>query len=366
MWNRKKINEDHEGDWRNCAYREDLNSLLLKQRKNIEDRSSLDVHYYRTSQSSACCIVVSLYWAAERREAKKSCCASYYIASISYTKKSRRCSDERVQATDRENRGERIEDTCRTRKHVNDYELDTSQVKRKWPRRTLRYQRTMLLKRVSIFQRSRPPLKRSSSATTGKFCTQRKVSVLVCGSLFKSGPNSLVWMPTANQCGSTKWSRRRSQKRATEVELNSEHWNQGFDFFAEDLSALHAGRTAEEKFVDHVKELGSDTKDVLLQTAVGVQHALESAGDYIRTQLASTSTEHGEKSTGKENNDLLHQAAILKDAIVQKAIDVKDATVDALKELSAPTDEQSKNIHYSHGTTVIVTEKQPEPMKKVD
>ena len=135
--------------------------------------------------------------------------------------------------------------------------------------------------------------------------------------------------------------------------------------FAEDLSALHAGRTAEEKFVEHVKELGTETKDVLLQTAVGVQHALESAGDYIRTQLTSTPTEHVEKPAGKENNDFMHQAAILKDVLVQKAIDVKDATVDALKELTTPPEEQSKAVHYNHGTTTTaVTEKKPEQINK--
>ena len=112
-------------------------------------------------------------------------------------------------------------------------------------------------------------------------------------------------------------------------------------------------RTAEEKFVDHVKELSVDTKDVLLHTAAGVQHAFESAGDFIRTQLATTpSSEHVDRLPGKEPNDLLHQAVLFKDVIVQKAMDVKDATVDVIKELTTPT-EQPTTVSFHHGTTTM-------------
>ena len=61
----------------------------------------------------------------------------------------------------------------------------------------------------------------------------------------------------------------------------------------------------------------------------------------------------------------MHQAAVLKDVLVQKAIDVKDATVDALKELTTPSEEQAKAVHYNYGTTTtIVTEKKPEQINK--
>lgn len=60
----------------------------------------------------------------------------------------------------------------------------------------------------------------------------------------------------------------------------------------------------------------------------------------------------------------MHQAAVLKDVLVQKAIDVKDATVGALKELTTPSEEQAKAVHYNHGTTTTVAEKKPEQINK--
>jgi hypothetical protein len=126
-----------------------------------------------------------------------------------------------------------------------------------------------------------------------------------------------------------------------------------FISISEDLLASASDRTAEEKFVTHAKELGTDTKDVLLQTAVGVQHALETAGDYIRTQLSSTSSENTDKTNGKDQNDFLQQASAFKDVLVQKAIDVKDATVIAIKDLTSPLDEPVV-IHDSNTTTTTV------------
>lgn len=132
----------------------------------------------------------------------------------------------------------------------------------------------------------------------------------------------------------------------------------------EDLSGSESEKPT-EKFVEHVKELGSDTKEVLLQTAAGVQQALETAGDYIRTQLASTAassdtsgkTSSTEKST---TSDLLHQASAIKDVIVQKAMEVKDVTVDVIKDLTTPPEEQKTTVHFNNGTTTVTTEKKTE------
>ncbi|UJR32886.1 hypothetical protein I4U23_020347 [Adineta vaga] len=108
--------------------------------------------------------------------------------------------------------------------------------------------------------------------------------------------------------------------------------------FGEDMLELNEDSSAETKFVEHVKELGVDTKDVLLHTAANVQHALETAGDYIRTQLTSNTTEDTQKTTNNDQTDFLHQAAAFKDVIVQKAMDVKDATIDVLKDISASSE----------------------------
>ena len=116
-----------------------------------------------------------------------------------------------------------------------------------------------------------------------------------------------------------------------------------------------------------MKELGSDTKDVLLHTAANVQQALETAGDYIRTQLASSSSEHTEKSsttttttTEKDHSNLLQQATALKDVFVQKVIEVKDATVDVIKDLSTPQEQPTPTAEYHHGKTTLTTEKKNE------
>lgn len=114
-----------------------------------------------------------------------------------------------------------------------------------------------------------------------------------------------------------------------------------------------------------MKELGVDTKDVFLQTAAGVQHAIETAGDYIRTQLATTAsspdTSTEATSDGKEQtNDLLHQAAVFKDVLVQKAMEVKDATVDVIKDLTTPPEEQKTTVPFNRTTTTVATEKKTE------
>ena len=134
--------------------------------------------------------------------------------------------------------------------------------------------------------------------------------------------------------------------------------------FLDDDIASKNDQTAEEKFVEHVKELGSDTKDVLLHTAANVQQALETAGDYIRTQLASSSSEHTEKSstttTEKDHSNLLQQATALKDVFVQKVIEVKDATVDVIKDFSTPQEQPTPTAEYHHGKTTLTTEKKNE------
>ncbi len=129
----------------------------------------------------------------------------------------------------------------------------------------------------------------------------------------------------------------------------------------EDDIASKDDQTAEEKFVEHVKELGVDTKDVLLHTATNVQHALGTASDYIRTQLSSTTSENTEIQTtkDKDQNNLVHQASALKDVIIQKAIDVKDATVDVIKDLATPQ-EQSTTVNFHQGTATVTTEKKQE------
>ena len=127
----------------------------------------------------------------------------------------------------------------------------------------------------------------------------------------------------------------------------------------EDLDRDATNDRPTEKFVEHVKELGVDTKDVLLQTAAGVQHAIETAGDYIRTQLVSTAATAS--SDGKEQtNDLLHQAAVIKDVLVQKAVEVKDATVDAIKDLTTPPEEQKTTVHFNNAAATVTAEKKTE------
>jgi len=59
----------------------------------------------------------------------------------------------------------------------------------------------------------------------------------------------------------------------------------------EDTLVSDNDQIVEEKFVERVKDLGVDTKDALLHTVANVQHALEIAGDYIRTQLSSIPSE---------------------------------------------------------------------------
>ena len=127
----------------------------------------------------------------------------------------------------------------------------------------------------------------------------------------------------------------------------------------EDLASSN-DQTAEEKFVGHVKELGADTKDVLLQTAANVQHALETAGDYIRTQLATSSSDNTENTAGKDESNLLQQASALKDVLVQKAIDIKDATVDVIKDLATPQEQTIPVAEFHQGTATLSTEKKNE------
>ena len=106
-------------------------------------------------------------------------------------------------------------------------------------------------------------------------------------------------------------------------------------FVAEGAVEADDDQSVEVKFVEHVKELGVDTKDVLLHTAANVQHVLETAGDYIRTQLSSNSTEDTPRmAMHHEQNDFLHQAAVFKHVLVQKAMNVKDATIDVLKDIA--------------------------------
>jgi len=50
------------------------------------------------------------------------------------------------------------------------------------------------------------------------------------------------------------------------------------------ITLCNSDHTAGEKFVEHVKELGVDTKDAVLHTATNIPHALKRASDYIRTQ----------------------------------------------------------------------------------
>ena len=130
-------------------------------------------------------------------------------------------------------------------------------------------------------------------------------------------------------------------------------------FLDEDL-ASNTNQTAGEKFVEHAKELGADTKDVLIHTAANVQHALESAGDFIRTQLATTPSEHPQKESEKDQNNFLQQASALKDVLVQKAIDAKDATVDVLKDLATPLDQSTTTVEFHRGTTTLTTDKKNE------
>ena len=131
--------------------------------------------------------------------------------------------------------------------------------------------------------------------------------------------------------------------------------------FVDDDLASSNDQTAEEKFVSHAKELGADTKDVFLHTAANVQHALETAGDYIRTHIATSSSDNTEKTTEKDESNLLQQASALKDVLVQKAIDIKDATVDVIKDLAIPQEEATKiKIDFHSGTTTLTTEKKNE------
>ena len=104
-------------------------------------------------------------------------------------------------------------------------------------------------------------------------------------------------------------------------------------FVAEGAVEADDDQSVEGKFVEHVKELGVDTKDVLLHTAANVQHVLETAGDYIRTQLSSNSTEDTPRmARHHEQNDFLHQAAVFKHMLVQKEMNIKDATIYVIKD----------------------------------
>ncbi|CAF0914923.1 unnamed protein product [Adineta ricciae] len=111
--------------------------------------------------------------------------------------------------------------------------------------------------------------------------------------------------------------------------------------FGEDAVEADDDQSIEVKFVEHVKELGVDTKDVLLHTAANVQHVLETASDYIRTQLSSNSTEDTSRmEIHHEQNDFLHQAAVFKHVLVQKAMDVKDATIDVLRDIATASGQE--------------------------
>lgn len=134
----------------------------------------------------------------------------------------------------------------------------------------------------------------------------------------------------------------------------SDNTNLPFEsFFSDDALTGNEDDSPESKFVEHVKELGADTKDVLLHTAANVQHAIETAGDYLRTQLAPAATDSPEKTdkpTSHEQSDFLQQASALKDVLVRKALDVKDATIDVLKDISAPP-EQSPAVFTAEKKT---------------
>ena len=129
-----------------------------------------------------------------------------------------------------------------------------------------------------------------------------------------------------------------------------------FLLIIEDTLAFDNDQTAGEKFVEHAKELGADTKDVLLNTVANVQHALETAGDYIQTQSSSTTAENTEKTTEKDQNDLIQQASSLKDILVQKAIDAKDATIDVIKDITSPP-EQSPTVSFQQNSTTVMMNK---------
>ena len=137
-----------------------------------------------------------------------------------------------------------------------------------------------------------------------------------------------------------------------------------FPSLSEDDLASKNDQTAEEKFVEHVKELGADTKDVFLNTAANVQHALETAGDYIRTQLATDSSNSTEKTTtttnDKDQSNLLQQASALKDVLVQKVIEVKDATVDVIKDLATPQEQPVSVADFHHGKATLTADKKNE------
>ena len=125
-------------------------------------------------------------------------------------------------------------------------------------------------------------------------------------------------------------------------------------------------QTIEEKFVEQVMELGADTKDVFLHTAANVQQALETAGDYIRTRLTSSSDNTGKvtattTTTEKDQTNFLQQASALKDVLVQKAIDIKDATVDVIKDLANPQEEMTaSDVDFDEEMKTPIAEKKNE------
>ena len=109
-------------------------------------------------------------------------------------------------------------------------------------------------------------------------------------------------------------------------------------------------------------ELGADTKDVFLHTAANVQQAFETAGDYIRTRLASSSDNNGKvTTTEKDQTNFLQQASALKDVLVQKAIGIKDATVDVIKDLANPQEETTaSDVDFDKEMKTPIAEKKNE------
>ncbi|CAF1494212.1 unnamed protein product [Didymodactylos carnosus] len=116
-------------------------------------------------------------------------------------------------------------------------------------------------------------------------------------------------------------------------------------------------KTPESKFVDTVKELGIDTKDVVVHQAEEarntIQQAFGQASEYLRERVPA---EYKEKAAG------------VKDALIQTAIDIKDATVDVVNTLTSSSagtsNEQSGKTTTSETTSATHIDVQKSDTKK--